>query len=138
MASLIDLKMVTPRGVYRHYEVQSIHAKSVEGEFTILPNHVPIVFALVPCRLEVYTAEGKHKSYAVAGGFLQFDNNKALLLSDAIEGRSDIDINRAHAAYERARSRLEKKDVESELKREEAALARALNRISVHDAGRRN
>lgn len=132
MAGLIDLKIVTPRGVYRQYKVQSIHAKSVEGEFTILPNHVPVVMALVPCKLEVYNEEGKHKSYAVSGGFLHFDNNKALLLSDAVEGRSDIDINRAHAAYERARARLEKKDSNSEMKREELALQRAINRINVY------
>lgn len=58
MAELIDLKMVTPHGVFRQYKVQSIHAKSVEGEFTILPNHVPVVMALVPCKLEIYNEEG--------------------------------------------------------------------------------
>ncbi|WP_273234928.1 ATP synthase F1 subunit epsilon [Ileibacterium valens] len=132
MAGLIDLKMVTPHGVFRQYKVQSIHAKSVEGEFTILPNHVPVVMALVPCKLEIYNEEGKHKSYAVAGGFLHFDNNKCLLLSDAIEGRSDIDIKRAHDAYERARSRMEKKDTNSEMRREELALQKAINRINVY------
>lgn len=129
--ALIDLKMVTPRGVYRHYKVQSIHAKSVVGEFTILPNHVPVVMALVPCRLVVYNEEGKHKTYAISGGFLQFDDNKALLLSDAIEGRSDIDVNRAHAAYERAKDRLNKVDSESEFKREELQLKKAINRIHI-------
>ncbi len=132
MASLIDLKMVTPKGVYRHYKVRSIHARSVEGEFTLLPNHVPVVMALVPCKLEVFNEDGKHKSYAVAGGFLHFDDNRCLLLSDAIEGRSDIDINRAHAAFERARDRLEKRDIDSEMKREELNLQKAINRINVY------
>ncbi|WP_367614220.1 hypothetical protein [Allobaculum sp. Allo2] len=45
---MIKLRVVTPNGRYLEETVSSIHAKSVLGEFTILPNHVPVVFLSFP------------------------------------------------------------------------------------------
>ncbi len=56
-----------------------------------------------------------------------------MILTDAIEGKDDIDIERARQAYRRARERLDKKDVNTNMKRASLALARAINRISVYE-----
>lgn len=130
---MISLKVVTPRGVYMEKDVNSIHAKSTEGEFTLFTNHMPAVLALVPCRLAVTTENGESLDYAISGGFLQFADKKAILLTDAIEGRSEINIERAKAAYERARARLEKRDTTTNMKRSELALKRAINRLHVSE-----
>ena len=39
---MISLKIVTPRGRYLEKKVKSIHLTSVEGEMTVLVNHMPI------------------------------------------------------------------------------------------------
>lgn len=129
---MIDLRIVTPHGTYLRENVRCIIAMSVEGQFTLLPNHMPVVFALVPCRLVLEDEQGQRKDYAISGGFLHYDgHDQAQLLTDAIEGRSEIDIKRAHAAYERARARLDKKDDHTNMKRAELSLQRAINRIHV-------
>ena len=48
---MIAFKVVTPKGEYLKQEVKSIHVKTVVGETTILPNHMPIFASLVPCKL---------------------------------------------------------------------------------------
>ena len=54
------------------------------------------------------------------------------ILTDAIEGQEEIDVERAKRAMERAQRRLEKKDSKTNLKRAQIALAKAINRINVY------
>lgn len=129
---MISVKIVTPQGKYSELEVKSIHLKSVAGEMTILSNHMPIFAALVPCRLAMVDSNDQRLEYALAQGFCHFEANKALILTDAIEGKGEIDLERAKKAYERARARLEKKDDATNLKRAQLALQRAINRINVY------
>lgn len=131
---MIKLRVVTPNGRYLEETVSSIHAKSVLGEFTILPNHVPVVFSLVPCRLVIHVASGQEQVYAISGGILQFYGDEARLLTDAIEGKAEIDIPRAKAALERARKRMEKQGDLDQMRRAELAMQRAINRLSVTDS----
>ena len=130
---MIHCKIVTPLGVYRDVMVKNIQCTSVEGEMTILPNHMPVFISLKSSPLKFLNEFDKKKEYAVAGGFLYFENNEALFLVDAIEGKGDIDIERARRAYRRARERLEKRDSTTNMKRAELALVRAINRIHVYD-----
>lgn len=129
---LIDLKIVSPKGVYANKQVKSITVNSVEGQMTILPNHIPIFAALVPCELTLRYEDAENETYAISGGFFQFDQNKSLLLTDAIEGRGEIDLERAQKAYQRAKERLEKRDSDTNMRRAELALKRAIARMNVH------
>jgi F-type H+-transporting ATPase subunit epsilon len=128
---MISLKIVTPLGEYFNQPVKSINVRTVEGQIGLLPNHMPLVAALVPCKLAIVNEAGEKREYAISGGFLHFDDNKALLLTDAAEGHDEIDLERAKAAYERARKRIDKKDSTTNMKRAELALQRAMNRINV-------
>lgn len=126
---MIHIKVVTPRGIYLENDVASVHMKTVEGEMTLLPNHTPVFAALVACPLLV----GNNDIYALAGGFLRFQNDDCLILTDAIEGKNEIDIERAKAAYQRARNRIDKKDMHTNMKRASLALSKAINRIHVYE-----
>ena len=122
---MIAFKVVTPKGEYLKQEVKSIHVKTVVGETTILPNHMPIFASLVPCKLVLKNENDEEEIYAISGGFLQFNKNEGMILADAIEGKKDIDL-------ERAKARLEKKDSNTNLKRAQLSLERAINRIHVY------
>ncbi|MBF0578665.1 ATP synthase F1 subunit epsilon [Erysipelotrichaceae bacterium RD49] len=128
---MIKLKIVTPEGRYLEEPVSAIHAKSVIGEFTLLSNHMPILMSLVPCKLTLTLENGQKEDYAISGGVLHYDDNQAALLTDAIEGKAEIDIPRAQAAYKRARERMEKCDSTAQMQRAELAMKRAINRLSV-------
>lgn len=127
---MIHIKIVTPRGIYLERDVFSVHMKTVEGEMTLLPNHTPLFAALVPCPLTL--TEKEPVEYALSGGFLKFMQDDLLILTDAIEGKDEIDIDRAKSAYQRAKARLEKRDTDTNMKRASLALARALTRINVY------
>ncbi len=130
---MMHIKVVTPTGVYMDREVNSVHVKSVEGEMTLLPNHTPLFAALVPCPLILKDESNEEKTYALSGGFLKFENGNTTILTDAIEGHDEIDIERARSAQKRAQDRIDKKDELTNMKRANLALARAINRIHVYD-----
>ena len=132
---MIAFKVVTPKGEYLKQEVKSIHVKTVVGETTILPNHMPIFASLVPCKLVLKNLKNENDEeeiFAISGGFLQFNKNEGMILADAIEGKKDIDLERAKKSMERAKARLEKKDSDTNLKRAQLSLERAINRIHVY------
>ncbi len=129
----MHIKVVTPVGVYMDQNVSSIHLKTVMGEMTILPHHTPLFAALVPCPLILKDENGQEKQYALSGGFLKFENDDMVILTDAIEGKEEIDVERAQRALKRAQDRIEKKDEVTNMKRANLALARAITRIHVSE-----
>lgn len=74
---MIAFKVVTPKGEYLKQEVKSIHVKTVVGETTILPNHMPIFASLVPCKLVLKTKMMKKKSLRFLVAFYNSTKMKA-------------------------------------------------------------
>ncbi|MEG0265060.1 MAG: ATP synthase F1 subunit epsilon [Erysipelotrichaceae bacterium] len=127
---MIKIKIITPIGLYLSEEVEAIHLKTVDGERTILPNHMPIVAMLATSKLSL-KKNGIYDDYAISGGMLQFMDNEARILTDTIEGKTEIDLKRAQEALKRAERRLAKTDSKTNIRRAEIALDKALNRINV-------
>ena len=112
--------------------VISLIAPGVDGHFGVLAHHVPLIAALKPGKLSVKEKQGDENVYAVSGGFLEVSANSVVLLADAIEQASDIDVHRAEEAKERAARRLGSDLPDIDALRAQAALSRALNRIRVY------
>ncbi len=128
--STLHCTITTPHGKYKEMDTEILNVRTTGGEMGILPNHMPIVTMLKIGKMSTIE-NGVRQEYAVAGGLLYFRNNLAEILTDAIEGKDDIDIERAVRARERAEKRLQSGDPKIDRARAEAALARALNRLSV-------
>ena len=66
---------------------------------------------------------------------ISIKDNKVNLIVNAVEAKHDIDINRAKQAKDRAEKRLSNKkdDINLDVKRAEAALARAIARIKTYE-----
>lgn len=124
---MIEVRMVTPNGLYKKTTAKIISAISEDGQRGILPSHMPLVMTLKISRLEM--EEEKREVYAVAGGMLYFKDDRCTILSPAIENKTEIDLDRANDSKKRAMERLENKN--GDLKRAELSLKRALNRINV-------
>ena len=72
---MIKLKIITPLGLYKECEVASVHVATVDGETTILPNHMPIVAMLKTC--ECILEENKEKEILCScRRYLQFHDNE--------------------------------------------------------------
>lgn len=128
--STLHCTITTPHGKYKEMDTEILNVRTTGGEMGILPSHMPIVTMLKIGKMSTIE-NGVRQEYAVAGGLLYFRNNLAEILTDAIEDKDDIDIERAVRARERAEKRLQSGDPAIDRARAEAALARALNRLSV-------
>jgi F-type H+-transporting ATPase subunit epsilon len=128
----LHLEVVTPEKVMVSEEVDMVVAPGSEGQFGVLPGHVPFLSGIVPGELR-YTSGPRRVSLAVTEGFSEVSNNRVSVLVDAAEQAGDIDIDRARQAMERARERLERERGKEDIdfSRAEAALKRAIARIRV-------
>ena len=66
----LKLKIVTPEKLVLEELVESVTLPTLEGEITILPEHVPIIAGLKSGDI-VAIANGEHIPYAVVGGFVE-------------------------------------------------------------------
>ena len=128
--STIQVRIITPSGIYKEFETPYLNFQTTDGDRGLLPNHMPLVTSL---RIGKMSSEenGTRNYYAVAGGLLYFHDNHAEILTDAIENKNEIDTERAKAGKERAERRIQKNDRNTDMRRAELALKRALNRLSV-------
>ncbi|RSD27126.1 F0F1 ATP synthase subunit epsilon [Mesobacillus subterraneus] len=127
----IKVSVVTPDGPVYESDVEMVSTKASTGELGILPGHIPMV---APLQIgAVRLKNGSNTEFiAVSGGFLEVRPDKVTILAQSAEQSSEIDLERALRAKERAEQRLhERKQENIDFKRAELALQRAINRISV-------
>lgn len=100
------------------------------GDIAFLTGHAPFVGALDIGKVTIRPPEGSDELVAVHGGFVEVSHDRVTILSDVAEMASQIDVERARAAAERAESALRvEHDAEAE-----SALRRAHVRIAVAGA----
>lgn len=133
MAEQIRLEVVTPDGARVNEDVDIVNAPGFGGDFGVLANHAPFLSTIKIGAL-TYENGRERKSLMVSGGFCEVSNNKITFLVESAEYGSDIDVDRAMRAKERAEKRLAQAAQQSEhfnRKRAEVALQRALMRLKV-------
>jgi F-type H+-transporting ATPase subunit epsilon len=134
MASTIKLEVVTPDRLVLSEDVEYIGAPGVQGEFGVLSNHIPFLSALGIGSL-YYKKDGKRFYVFVAGGFAEVSPNKVTILAEISERAEEIDIARAKKARERAEERLRQAQDRLEYARAQAALSRAMTRLTCRTSG---
>ncbi|MGL5541228.1 MAG: ATP synthase F1 subunit epsilon [Erysipelotrichaceae bacterium] len=127
---MLHVRIITPEGLYREMDVDSIQAVSTEGQFGLLPNHMPFIASLATGKLSLIEQDVTH-DYAVSGGVLHLLRNQVNILADVIESKNEINLERALEAKARAEAILKDIQDEHQRKNAEIALMRALNRINV-------
>ena len=86
----IDLEIVTPKGKALSASVDEVTAPSVDGEFGVLPGHLPVVAAL-RTGIVTYRQGAESKRVAVGAGFAEAGQNKLLILAEDYAERASID-----------------------------------------------
>jgi F-type H+-transporting ATPase subunit epsilon len=102
MAKLTVEIVTAERQVYNETDVDMVVAPGSEGVLGILPRHAPLLTMLRPGPLRVKKG-GTEQEMAVAGGFLQVNADRVLILADQAVRADEIDA----AAAEEARHRAE-------------------------------
>lgn len=128
------LDIVTPQGLVFSEEVDEVTASGTEGEFGVLPGHVPFITTLKIGMLTSRTGN-ETKYFFVNWGYAEVGFEKVMILADSAERSDDIDVERAKAAMKRAEERLKQAD-NVDFARAESALERAVIRTQVADIRR--
>jgi F-type H+-transporting ATPase subunit epsilon len=130
MEKTFHLEIITPRQVVYNGDVIGFMAPGTNGGFEILKDHAAFISSIRVGEFRLRHPDGYDEYYATSGGFVEVRDNKVTFLAETSEKATDIDINRAKLAHERARKRLEDRsnyDPEQAMQ----ALQRASNRLMI-------
>ncbi|BDR56187.1 F0F1 ATP synthase subunit epsilon [Xylocopilactobacillus apis] len=130
---VFQVNIVTPDGLVYDHRTTLVVVKAIGGEIGFQAKHEPALVSLQIAPVKIYRTNGQVQYVAVNGGFLEMDNNVATIVANTAERPSDIDVDRAQSAEERAKEKIEKakrEHDEAELRRATVALNRAINRIN--------
>jgi len=133
MPSKIIFQITTPEREVYSDEVDQVTLPTLDGEITILPNHLPLVSVLVAGEARVVSG-GEETLMAVSGGFIEVQpDSKVIVLADTAERAEELDIEKIEEAKKNAEKALEeKRDLDDESFAEAAAaLERELARLRV-------
>jgi F-type H+-transporting ATPase subunit epsilon len=109
MAEKIQLEIVTPKGRALSASVDEVTAPSVNGEFGVLPGHLPLLAAL-RTGLVSYRQGNETTRVAVGAGFAEAGPDKLVILTDEYAERAQIDpviVRRDLAEVEQQLAKLE-------------------------------
>lgn len=124
------LEIITPTKVLLREEVDEVTAPTINGEITILPNHVNFLTKLKPGEL-IVKKDKKTNPYAIMGGFLEIIDNKISIIADYAIRANDIEVAKAQQASERAKKLMKERKSKAEFATAESDLRKAILELQV-------
>ncbi len=121
-------EVLTPEGEVFAEEIEMLSTRTAVGSIGVLAGHEPVLAMLEPTELRLYRSEGDIVRFAQAEGYLQFAENRALVLvEEAIDPRQ-LDRSTIESKLSESRASAERSEEGSEEQ------ARALRDIRRYEA----
>lgn len=102
------------------------------GIFSVRPGHTPLLSTLNSGVMSLAQPDGSETHFAVHEGFAEVLDNTVRILTPQFERGEHIEVERAEEARERAEQLLARKEDDTDMRRAEAALHRAMARLGAH------
>ena len=125
------VEVLTPDGEIFNDEVQMVSTRTGTGSIGILANHTPLLAMLDPTELRLFKSDSDVVSFAQGEGYLQMQNNHALVLVEEATPPEELDssdlqekLKAAEQAYENAEEDSEERRVAARDKRRWEAFSR--------------
>jgi F-type H+-transporting ATPase subunit epsilon len=134
MADTFQLEIVTPEKKVVDTSAQEVQIPGKDGYLGVLPGHAPLITELAVGEITFREGTGSNASeqrLAVAWGFAEVLPGKVTILAETAERPSEIDVERARKAKERAERLLTNGDPTVDVERALDALQRAESRLDV-------
>lgn len=135
MADTFQLEIVTPEKKVVETAAEEVQIPGKNGYLGILPDHAPLITELSVGEITI-RANASEQHLAVAWGCAEVLPDKVTILAETAERPSEIDVERARKAKERAEERLTSGNTEVDVDRALDSLQRAESRIEVAEKGR--
>jgi F-type H+-transporting ATPase subunit epsilon len=126
----LQLEIITPTKVVLSEEVDEVTIPTVDGEISILPNHVNLLSKIAAGEMVIRKGT-KADLFAITGGFLEILNNHVNVLADYAIHADDIEVAKVQEAKDRAQKAMKEKISEEDFRVANAELAKALLQIKV-------
>jgi F-type H+-transporting ATPase subunit epsilon len=121
-------EVLTPEGEIFSEEIEMLSTFTTVGSIGILANHEPLLARLEPTELRLYRSESEIVRFAQAEGYLQFAQNRALVLVEEAIAPEALDRDLFETKLSEARAIAERAPQDSEEQ------ARALRDIRRYEA----
>ena len=135
--NLVSVEIITPEKLFYRGDVELIVCRTLLGDEGFMARHSWATKLLDIGMLRLKEPDSDDFLIAsIAGGFIDVKDS-IVLYTDAAEWAEAIDANRAQIAKERAEKWLAENPEEDEMEmmKREAALRRAISRLTVYEAG---
>ena len=126
----IQLDIVTPERGLVSEAVDELILPGSEGYLGVRPGHAPLLTTLGVGAIEYRKGKDLHH-LAVSWGFAEVLPDRVAILAETAEKAEEIDEDRARRARDRAEQRLQKPDPDTDFRRAQVALQKALIRLQV-------
>jgi F-type H+-transporting ATPase subunit epsilon len=130
MADTFQLEIVTPEKKVVDTAAAEAQIPGKNGYLGILPGHAPLITELAVGEIK-YRADSTEHVLAVAWGFAEVLPDKVTILAESAERPSEINVERAREAKQRAEQRLSSGDANVDVERALDSLHRAESRLDV-------
>ena len=122
------VEVLTPEGEVFSEEIEMISTRTVIGSIGILAGHEPVLAMLEPTELRLYRSETDIVRFAQAEGYMQFSDNRALVLVEEAIDPAAIDRESLQTRLSESRASADRAEEGTEEK------ARALRDIRRYEA----
>ena len=136
----MQVELVSPEQIVWTGDATQVIARTLDGDIAFLEGHAPFIGALAVATVRVWPVDptdGEVVALAVHGGFVEVSGSAAsgstvTIIADVAELGSEIDVERANEARERADRAVQAESNDAEAA---AALKRAETRILASQGG---
>lgn len=128
--SKLHLEVITPERIVLTADVDAVVVPAVEGEITVLPQHIPLFTRITPG--EIKYIEGKSERFlAVQEGFLEVLGEGVKILTNFAVRSEEVEVAKAEAAKKRAEEMLREKKGQADMAIAEGELRKAILQLKV-------
>ena len=117
----LNLEVVTPEQAVLSEEIDEVVLPGEEGQFGVLPGHLPLLSSLTIGELVVID-EGDEENYFVDGGLVEVLEDRVSVLTKTCAGVEDIDIEHAREELQVAEEEIQRIEELAEPEEEEEVL----------------
>jgi F-type H+-transporting ATPase subunit epsilon len=107
-------EVLTPEGEVFSEEVEMLSTRTAVGSIGVLAGHEPVLAMLEPTELRLYRSDTDIVRFAQAEGYLQFSEDRALVLVEEAIEPGKLDRSAIEGRLSEARSAAERADEDSE------------------------
>ena len=137
MATPMQVSIVSPEEAIWEGEADLVIARSPEGEFGIMHNHIPFLAALVPGAVTVVSGATR-EVFLVTGGFLEANGDGSeyhvIVLADDAEPAGELSPDEVKQRIKDIRERQTREDTDRAEQRGEAELAASLASTEISES----